>query len=614
MHHLVRLGAGIALAVGAAAAVAVASCSSSGSAGLDQTCSINSDCNGNLICAFGRCHNECKQSRDCATGERCVLSGTTGVCQLPEEATCAKTSCQVGQVCGNDQQCRTTCMSTSDCTMGDFCLAGSGTMSACYSPGNAADQPALIAAGDIGVDGAVLGDGAAGMPHSDASSGSPEGGSASPESGSGSPDATVDAGMDAPAGNSCPSAQTQFGNMATGDSNPNFTGGVGARTATSVLAFSGYAGPAAGGVDGGANVGLIYVQAFDPGTGTEQGPAAPLFQVKNLNTTGHDAPLTISLYASAIAPSGEVVLVYGVRFYLGGAYDETDMFAAFLSPSADGGAGGEGGAAGLQLARNVLLETAQYQGYQPQAIWAPPSQSFVLSWTYYTSQVWAVRLKKFLRSGLAAGGDTDIVPTNDPAGSVYSNRENGSAGVSGNAFGVAYTSGNPATAVPWFTLLDSVSNPIGPTVNVSSTSGNWVAVGGTAQGFTYFYDDNANSTVQEAFLTAGDAGVVGGPMDGGDAGFPGFRFTGAPRAVSGRAIDDDQGKGGVGLVLLNPTDVAFAYVNVDGMGHQGPISVFPHNYVSGDMASMTNLGGSFVVSLWDQNGHSTRVAASGCVP
>jgi hypothetical protein len=50
-------------------AVALAT-SCSKSAALAADCSINSDCNSPLICAFGRCHNECTATRDCPTGER----------------------------------------------------------------------------------------------------------------------------------------------------------------------------------------------------------------------------------------------------------------------------------------------------------------------------------------------------------------------------------------------------------------------------------------------------------------------------------------------------------------------------------------------------------------
>jgi Regulator of chromosome condensation (RCC1) repeat len=88
--------------------------------GVAGACAINSDCNSPLSCAFGRCHNACKESRDCPTGERCESAGGgMGVCALPQEFTCsaASTCKQPGLVCASDQQCRTPCQTTTDCSM-----------------------------------------------------------------------------------------------------------------------------------------------------------------------------------------------------------------------------------------------------------------------------------------------------------------------------------------------------------------------------------------------------------------------------------------------------------------------------------------------------------------
>jgi hypothetical protein len=40
--------------------------------------------------------------------------------------------------------------------------------------------------------------------------------------------------------------------------------------------------------------------------------------------------------------------------------------------------------------------------------------------------------------------------------------------------------------------------------------------------------------------------------------------------------------------------------------------VFAHTYNDGDEVSMTNVAGSFVVSLYNSSTRSTVVAASGC--
>ena len=74
------------------------------------------------------------------------------------------------------------------------------------------------------------------------------------------------------------------------------------------------------------------------------------------------------------------------------------------------------------------------------------------------------------------------------------------------------------------------------------------------------------------------------------------------------------GQGGVAVDLLYPDEVSFAYVNANGIGHQGPVQVFSRSNASGDYTSMTNLNGSFVVSLYLADDHQTLVSASGCAP
>ena len=45
-------------------------------------CSLPSDCNNPLICALGACHTACNESRDCPTGQRCLVTSAGSVCQL----------------------------------------------------------------------------------------------------------------------------------------------------------------------------------------------------------------------------------------------------------------------------------------------------------------------------------------------------------------------------------------------------------------------------------------------------------------------------------------------------------------------------------------------------
>ena len=108
-----------------------------------------------------------------------------------------------------------------------------------------------------------------------------------------------------------------------------------------------------------------------------------------------------------------------------------------------------------------------------------------------------------------------------------------------------------------------------------------------------------------------DAGVVA--SDASDAGFAGFTFAGGLQAIDAHALNDDTGgHGGVGVALLFPTGLSFAYVDADGLTHTGPLSVIPQTYKAGDQVNITNFGGSFGVSLYSAASHSTQMAASGC--
>src|SRR5450432_953357 len=140
--------------------------------GVSQACVLNSDCASPLLCVFQRCHTGCAESLDCPMGERCVASGTSHVCQLPEESSCSSTVlCQAGQVCGPDQQCRTKCTTSLDCPKGDSCLPIGGT-NACYSPNNPTDQQVLAGEGGVSSESGTAGGG------DDASSGTPKDGAA----------------------------------------------------------------------------------------------------------------------------------------------------------------------------------------------------------------------------------------------------------------------------------------------------------------------------------------------------------------------------------------------------------------------------------------------------
>src|SRR5579863_3722377 len=95
---------GIPMAI--AALLTAQSCGGSSAHSVTSECIINSDCAGTLVCAFGRCHVACTQSKDCSPGETCL---PPGVCELSQEATCSSTlPCVTGLTCANDV-CRAAC-------------------------------------------------------------------------------------------------------------------------------------------------------------------------------------------------------------------------------------------------------------------------------------------------------------------------------------------------------------------------------------------------------------------------------------------------------------------------------------------------------------------------
>ena len=116
-----RVTRGVWVALAAAGLAAAASCTSTPPpVGLAEGCAINSDCEGSLVCAFGRCHVACVTSKDCSGGATCVVPG---VCQLPAEVKCsAQLPCVAGLICSGDR-----CLSS--------CAVEAGASSAVLPPG-----------------------------------------------------------------------------------------------------------------------------------------------------------------------------------------------------------------------------------------------------------------------------------------------------------------------------------------------------------------------------------------------------------------------------------------------------------------------------------------------
>src|SRR5262252_4964228 len=107
MRGVARWGRGSGWLVASTASwMAVYACSGSDHAplkGLAEGCLINTDCNAPLVCAFRKCHEACRDSRDCnqMQHQRCVASDRPyHVCQLVEERDCTFNSdCPDRQVC-----------------------------------------------------------------------------------------------------------------------------------------------------------------------------------------------------------------------------------------------------------------------------------------------------------------------------------------------------------------------------------------------------------------------------------------------------------------------------------------------------------------------------------
>jgi hypothetical protein len=555
------------------ALLAAPSCGNSKPAtGLGAGCSIDSDCNGALICAFGLCHVACVTSKDCTSGATCL---PPGVCELPQETTCSSSlPCVTGLTCADD-----TCRAA--------CSPGVAT----GSPGGClADQTCSNVAGvTVCLD--ESGDGGGGTP--DGSSGSD--GSRDGADGSSS-------GGDGP----CTSPETTFGPIAQGDSNPSFGSGVGALGPDAMYVFSGYSAPA---VDGGTPA-AVYVQAFDPKTGTSKGPSQSLFTPPQLDPAATMSGVTV--YSSAASPTGVIALVYELNNSTG----PSGLYLALLGPSAAGA-----GANGLQLQQAVLVNdlNQDYGGNVPAVFWSNATQTFVVSYQYTTNMGdWlGLSVNKYYVDG--QGGPGGVSPAPFVGDGLASQSSNGNVGESGDLLGVSFFTGQNAPSGGWISILDESGNLVGsPTELVGEYGGNgaWVGVAGTAQGFVYFYDQVANSSIGEVFLsTSPDGGIVGGDISGeaGVGAFPGFSLM--PPATAARVLADDVGTGGhggVGAAFLTSGGVSFVYVNADGATHEGPVTV--STSAGGDSISMANLDGSFAVSFYDASTNSTRVVASGICP
>jgi hypothetical protein len=92
-------------------------------AGLADGCGADADCQGGLVCSFGRCHQPCESSSGCPEDALCVSSKSgQSVCQLPDNERCTLDSdCLAPLLCASDGTCRNGCQQDSDCLEGQAC-------------------------------------------------------------------------------------------------------------------------------------------------------------------------------------------------------------------------------------------------------------------------------------------------------------------------------------------------------------------------------------------------------------------------------------------------------------------------------------------------------------
>src|SRR5450432_296686 len=186
------LAAGFAVAIGCGSSDAPAPVPGS-------ACTLNSDCNNPLSCAFGKCHQSCKESRDCPQPARCVKLDLGTVCQLPTEIVCGgNVTCESGQVCGSNNGCVATCTVTNDCVVGQSCAVdakGSNKMICAEAKEVGADGTVMLdPVGDASTPGAGGSGGSGGGASGASGAGGASGGSAGTGGASGASSMSADSG------------------------------------------------------------------------------------------------------------------------------------------------------------------------------------------------------------------------------------------------------------------------------------------------------------------------------------------------------------------------------------------------------------------------------------
>jgi hypothetical protein len=458
-------------------------------------------------------------------------------------------------------------------------------------------------AGNPGYDGAAGADGGADAPTTGIDAPA-SGVDAIATGGGGSTGSKVDGSppTDGTSGTACAPGQapTNFGNVATSDSNPNYTSGVGVLTATEFLIFNGYVGPDStdGGVVDGATATLVNridVQHFDPISGKKKGSATPL-----LTAAGDGGGLYIT--GADIAPTGEIAVIYSLHAASGwGAY------LAFLDRDL----------ATKKTTQFVAWGSGNYCYGSSHVKWL--NGEFVAS-SVATNGVRNLKLGKFGADGSNAGS-INAIPTDDPSSLVMESYLGGLNGYgqgevafSGGLFALAYFSADAKQNPPYLTVVDTLGAEVGSPVSLpnSISSAYSVAVAGTSQGFVTIYEGNSSSSQDSLLATfvsnaaSGDAGVPVGAT---------YAFPGGPPPRDILALGGSSDGAGAGFAVLYPNgSVSFLYFGADGSPRGNPQTVLyqANPTGDGDEVQVTNFGGTFAVSLYSTIEHSTQVVATTC--
>lgn len=206
--------------------------------GVATGCTLNSDCDSNLVCSFGLCHTACKATKDCTAPATCVVGPngdpSSAVCKLPNDTQtfeCVRTSqCTSPLICGPDQQCRTPCATSSDCLIpGQVCAVGGVCADPTeVDPGTNKLKDAVLDAGTEGGagSGGTSGTGGTGATGGSSGSGGTSGSGGGVSTGGGGPDGSAGTGGTTgtcTAGGSCTFSNECHTGVNSCDANNNLT-------------------------------------------------------------------------------------------------------------------------------------------------------------------------------------------------------------------------------------------------------------------------------------------------------------------------------------------------------------------------------------------------------